>query len=315
MFKRFRSSQQCHLQGRFRSKGLISSMISKSHPVSSIQYPVSSIKYLASSLSIFIQPIKHFPTFTLMYTLKKSLGQHFLKDELIIQKIVDALKANSFSRLLEVGPGAGALTKELIKFSDIDFKAVELDKEKVDYLHKKYEVLKDKIIEASFLDIDMPFQESFTVIGNFPYNISTQILFKVLEWKEQVPVVIGMFQKEVADRAASPSGSKVYGVLSALVQAYYDVEYLFDVPAECFNPPPKVVSGVIRLTRRQEPLKVKSDRAYWVLVKTAFNQRRKTLRNALKSQFTAEVLADDIFNKRAEQLSIEEFASLTYRMK
>jgi 16S rRNA (adenine1518-N6/adenine1519-N6)-dimethyltransferase len=249
-----------------------------------------------------------------MYTIKKSLGQHFLKDELIIQKIVDALKANPYNRLLEVGPGAGALTKELIKLTDIDFKAVELDREKVEYLHKKYEVLKDKIIEASFLDIEMPFQESFTVIGNFPYNISTQILFKVLEWKEHVPVVIGMFQKEVAERAASPSGSKVYGVLSALVQAYYDVEYLFDVPSECFNPPPKVVSGVIRLTRRQEPLKVKSDRAYWVLVKTAFNQRRKTLRNALKSQFTAEVLADDIFNKRAEQLSIEDFAALTFRI-
>ena len=250
-----------------------------------------------------------------MYTHKKSLGQHFLKDELIIQKIVEALKANSFSRLLEVGPGAGALTKELIKLTDIDFKAVELDREKVDFLHKKYETLKDKIIEGSFLEIEMPFDEPFTVIGNFPYNISTQILFKVLEWKDYVPVVIGMFQKEVAERAASPAGSKVYGVLSALIQAYYDVEYLFDVRPECFNPPPKVMSGVIRLTRRKIPLNVKSERIYWVLVKTAFNQRRKTLRNALKGQFSPEDLKDELFNKRAEQLSIEEFAALTFRMK
>ncbi|MEI8053700.1 MAG: 16S rRNA (adenine(1518)-N(6)/adenine(1519)-N(6))-dimethyltransferase RsmA [Bacteroidota bacterium] len=250
-----------------------------------------------------------------MYTHKKSLGQHFLKDESVIDKIVMVLKEAPFSRLLEVGPGAGALTKDLIQIADIDFKAVELDREKVDFLHKKYEVLKDKIIEGSFLEIEMPFDEPFTVIGNFPYNISTQILFKVLEWKDYVPVVIGMFQKEVAERAASPAGSKVYGVLSALIQAYYDVEYLFDVRPECFNPPPKVMSGVIRLTRRKTPLNVKSERIYWVLVKTAFNQRRKTLRNALKGQFSPEDLKDELFNKRAEQLSIEEFAALTFRMK
>lgn len=249
-----------------------------------------------------------------MYTLKKSLGQHFLKDDQIIVRIVSALKEHSFQRLLEVGPGGGALTKELILMEETDFKAVELDEEKVSYLHKKYPVLRDKIISASFLDISMPFDQPFTVVGNFPYNISTQILFKILEWREQVPVVIGMFQKEVADRASSKSGSKVYGVLSALVQAYYDVEYLFDVPPECFNPPPKVMSGVIRLTRRKEPLLFKSDKAYWNLVKTAFNQRRKTLRNALKPLFSAEVLQDPIFNKRAEELSIEDFAALTYRM-
>lgn len=250
-----------------------------------------------------------------MYTLKKSLGQHFLKDDNIINQILDALNSNEYNNLLEVGPGAGALTKELIKIPDINFKAVELDKEKVDYLHKKYNVLKDKIIEASFLDIEMPFLESFTVIGNFPYNISTQILFKILEWRENVPVVIGMFQKEVAERAAASPNSKAYGVLSALVQAYYDVEYLFDVNPECFNPPPKVMSGVIRLTKRKTPLEVKSDRAYWVLVKTAFNQRRKTLRNSLKAQFSPEILQEEIFNKRAENLSIYDFASLTYRMK
>jgi 16S rRNA (adenine1518-N6/adenine1519-N6)-dimethyltransferase len=255
-----------------------------------------------------------YATFVLMYTLKKSLGQHFLKDENIIQKIIAALQQQSFTHLLEVGPGAGALTKHLINLPGIEFKAVELDEEKVGYLFQKYPVLKDKIIHKSFLDIDKPFDGPFTVIGNFPYNISTQILFKILEWKDDVPCVIGMFQKEVAQRAASKEGSKVYGVLSVLVQAYYDVEYLFDVGNECFNPPPKVQSGVIRLIRKAAPLQVKSDRAFWVLVKTAFNQRRKTLRNAVKSLFTPETLQEDIFNKRAEALSIEDFAALTFKM-
>ena len=249
-----------------------------------------------------------------MYTLKKSLGQHFLKDELIIQKIVAALKENTFANLLEVGPGAGALTKELIKIEGINFIAVELDDEKVGYLQNKYKALDQKIIHKSFLDINKPFEDAFTVIGNFPYNISTQILFKILEWKEEVPVVIGMFQKEVAQRAVAGPGSKVYGVLSALIQPYYDIEYLFDVLPESFNPPPKVMSGVIRLTRKTTALNVKSERAYWVLVKTAFNQRRKTLRNAVKSLFTTEVLQDDIFTLRAEALSIEDFAALTFKM-
>ena len=249
-----------------------------------------------------------------MYTLKKSLGQHFLKDEQVIQKIIDALREEKFTNLLEVGPGAGALTQHLIQLPTIHFKAVELDDEKVDWLYKKYPELKNKIIHKSFLEIDKPFDEPFTIIGNFPYNISTQILFKILEWKDEVPVIMGMFQKEVALRAAAKPGSKVYGVLSALIQAYYDIEYLFDVDAQCFNPPPKVMSGVIRLTRRKTNLDVRSERDYWVLVKTAFNQRRKTLRNAVKAQFTQETLKDDIFNKRAEALSIEDFATLTYKM-
>lgn len=250
-----------------------------------------------------------------MYTVKKSLGQHFLKDETIINKIVEALHEHPFKNLLEVGPGTGALTKNLVNLPGIHFKAVELDDEKVIYLEKLFPSIKDKIIHQSFLDIDKPFEEPFTVIGNFPYNISTQILFKVLDWKDDVPVVIGMFQKEVAERAASGPGNKVYGVLSALIQAYYDVEYLFDVPPASFNPPPKINSGVIRLTRRKEVLKVRSDRSYWVLVKTAFNQRRKTLRNAVKSLFDPEVLQDEIFNLRAEALSIEDFAALTYKMR
>ena len=174
--------------------------------------------------------------------------------------------------------------------------------------------MKGKIIHQSFLDIEKPFKEPFTVIGNFPYNISTQILFKILDWKDDVPVVIGMFQKEVAQRAASKEGSKVYGVLSVLIQAYYDVEYLFDVNSDCFTPPPKVQSGVIRLTLKKEMLQAKSERAFIILVKTAFNQRRKTLRNAVKSLFTTEVLQDELFNKRAEALSVEDFAALTFRM-
>ncbi|MEO6229895.1 MAG: 16S rRNA (adenine(1518)-N(6)/adenine(1519)-N(6))-dimethyltransferase RsmA [Ferruginibacter sp.] len=249
-----------------------------------------------------------------MFKIKKSLGQHFLKDVVVIQKIIDSLKDDNFTNLLEVGPGGGALTKHLVEIPNINFKAVELDDEKTAYLQQVYPLLKDKIIAESFLEINPPFDEPFTIIGNFPYNISTQILFKVLDWKDQVPVVIGMFQKEVAQRAASKEGSKVYGVLSVLIQAFYDVEYLFDVGNECFNPPPKVQSGVIRLKRKTTELTVKSERSFKVLVKTAFNQRRKTLRNAVKSLFTAEELQDELFNRRAETLSVEEFAALTFRM-
>lgn len=252
--------------------------------------------------------------FCRMYTLKKSLGQHFLKDDAVLQKIVDALNENEYTNLLEVGPGGGALTKELIKIAGINFKAVELDDEKVEFLKMRYPVLKDKIIHADFLNIKKPFDEPFTVIGNFPYNISTQILFKVLDWKDEVPVVIGMFQKEVAQRAAAVPGSKIYGVLSALIQPFYDIEYLFDVPPESFNPPPKIMSGMIRLKRKQAALDVQSERSYKILVKTAFQQRRKTLRNAVKPLFSAEELQYEIFNKRAEQLSIEDFAALTYKM-
>lgn len=249
-----------------------------------------------------------------MYTLKKSLGQHFLKDENICRKIVSALEEHKFDQLLEVGPGGGALTKYLIKLPDVDFKAVELDDEKVVFLEKTYPEIKGKIIHESFLEIEQPFQGKFTVIGNFPYNISTQILFKVLDWKDDVECVIGMFQKEVAERAASKEGNKVYGVLSVLIQAFYDVEYLFDVHEKCFQPPPKVKSGVIRLTPVENKLDMKSEKAFFLLVKTAFNQRRKTLRNAVKSLFEATILEDELFNKRAEQLTVEQFAALTFKM-
>ena len=249
-----------------------------------------------------------------MYTIKKSLGQHFLKDEKIVEKIVDALLQHDFKNLLEVGPGGGALTKRLIKIPGIHFKAVELDEEKIQYLLKQFPSLNENLIHQSFLSLDRPFEEPFTVIGNFPYNISTQILFKVLEWKEYVPVVIGMFQKEVAERAAAKEGSKIYGVLSVLIQYYYKVDYLFSVGNECFTPQPKVQSGVIRLTARESFFPVKSERAFWVLVKTAFNQRRKTLRNGIKSLVAKEILGQDFFSRRAETLSVEEFAALTFKM-
>ncbi|MEO5564471.1 MAG: 16S rRNA (adenine(1518)-N(6)/adenine(1519)-N(6))-dimethyltransferase RsmA [Chitinophagaceae bacterium] len=250
-----------------------------------------------------------------MYTLKKSLGQHFLKDENISRKIVAVLEQHPVPQLLEVGPGGGALTKYLIQFENTDFKAVELDAEKVEYLSKTYPTLQPKIIHQSFLDIEKPFNGSFAVVGNFPYNISTQILFKVLDWRDDIIYMVGMFQKEVAQRIASKEGNKVYGVLSVLVQAFFEVEYLFDVNEQSFNPPPKVKSGVIKLVPRKEKLNMRSEADIFLLVKTAFNQRRKTLRNAVKSLFEATILEDDLFNKRAEQLSVQQFADLTFKMK
>src|SRR6185436_19012176 len=170
-----------------------------------------------------------------MYTLKKSLGQHFLKDENICRKIVSVLQQRPFTRLLEVGPGGGALTKYLIRIDGIDFKAVELDEEKIAFLLRTYPSLDKKIIHRSFLDMEQPFEGPFTVVGNFPYNISTQILFKVLEWKENVECMLGMFQKEVAQRVVAKEGSKIYGVSSVLVQAFFKTEYLFDVNEKCFQ--------------------------------------------------------------------------------
>jgi 16S rRNA (adenine1518-N6/adenine1519-N6)-dimethyltransferase len=250
-----------------------------------------------------------------MYTLKKSLGQHFLKDEEVCRKIVAALTEHPFTQLLEVGPGGGALTKYLLQLEGIDFKAVELDEEKVAYLSKTYPALKNKIISASILETGKPFDGPFTVVGNFPYNISTEIVFRILEWKEDVQCMVGMFQKEVAQRLAAKEGSKVYGVTSVLVQAFFRVEYLFDVPQQAFQPPPKVMSGVIRLIPKKDPPVIKDERSLSRLVKTAFNQRRKTLRNAVKELFDAAILQDELFNKRAEQLSVEDFAALTFKMK
>jgi 16S rRNA (adenine1518-N6/adenine1519-N6)-dimethyltransferase len=250
-----------------------------------------------------------------MYTLKKSLGQHFLKDENICRKIVAALQQQSFKQLLEVGPGGGALTKYLLEIKGTDFKAVELDEEKIEYLLVTYPELKGRIIHQSFLDIEKPFEGKFTVVGNFPYNISTQILFKILEWKDDVGCMLGMFQKEVALRIAAKEGSKVYGVTSVLVQAFFDAEYLFDVSEKCFQPPPKVKSGMLRLLPKKKKPDMKSEKDFFLLVKTAFNQRRKTLRNAVKDLFDAAILKDELFNKRAEQLAVKEFAELSFKMR
>jgi 16S rRNA (adenine1518-N6/adenine1519-N6)-dimethyltransferase len=249
------------------------------------------------------------------YTLKKSLGQHFLKDESVSQRIVDAVMEEQPQQLVEVGPGAGAITKYFLKYPSLHFKAVELDDEKVAYLEHSFPAIKGKLIHQSFLDADVPFPERFMVVGNFPYNISSQILFKVLEWKEQVDCVVGMFQKEVAQRVASKPGNKAYGILSVLVQAYFDVEYLFDVDEQAFNPPPKVKSGVIKLKPAKVIPDMKSEQKFNLLVKTAFNQRRKMLRNGVRGLFDEECLKDELFNKRAEQLSVNDFAALTFRMK
>lgn len=249
-----------------------------------------------------------------VYTLKKSLGQHFLKDENISRRIVESLADCSFTNLLEVGPGGGALTKYLVDLPGINFKAVELDDEKVVFLKKTYPKLQDKILHESVLDMAPPFEGRFAVIGNFPYNISTEIVFRMIEWRQNIDCMVGMFQKEVAQRLASKEGSKVYGVTSVLTQAFFDVDYLFDVDQNSFTPPPKVMSGVIKLVPKKVPVTIKDERKLFILVKAAFNQRRKTLRNAVKPLFDENVLKEDLFNKRAEQLSIEDFAALTFRM-
>ncbi len=249
------------------------------------------------------------------YTLKKSLGQHFLVDESVSERIVQYLMQHPPARLLEVGPGGAALTKHLLELKDVDLLCVELDAEKVGWLEKNFPALKGKIIHQSVLDIAPPFEGRFTVVGNFPYNISSQIVFRIIEWKNQVECMIGMFQKEVAERIAAHEGSKTYGVTSVLVQAFFDVEYLFEVGQEAFNPPPKVKSAVIRFLPRKASIEMHTQKALFTVVKAAFNQRRKTLRNALKPLFSEEILKEELFNKRAEQLSVEEFAALTFRLK
>ncbi len=254
-------------------------------------------------------------TFAIMYTLKKSLGQHFLKDESICKNIVEQLAATSFKNLLEIGPGGGALTKYILQLQNINFKAVEVDEEKVTYLKQTYPQLEGKLIHHDFLALQTPFEDRFAVVGNFPYNISTEIVFKVIQWRQQIDCMVGMFQKEVAQRLAAKEGSKIYGVTSVLTGAFFDVEYLFDVPQTSFTPPPKVMSGVIKLTPKKEPVAIKDERKLFVLVKTAFNQRRKTLRNAVKPLFDEAVLSEDLFSKRAEQLSVSDFAALTFRMR
>jgi 16S rRNA (adenine1518-N6/adenine1519-N6)-dimethyltransferase len=250
----------------------------------------------------------------MQYTLKKSLGQHFLIDKTVCEKIRAVLMEQPINQLVEVGPGAGALTEFIYKIPTNAYKAIELDTEKVNYLLHAYPDLAGKLINEDFLETAIPFEGSFVLVGNFPYNISTQIVFKVLDWKEQVPMMVGMFQKEVAERIAAKSHSKAYGILSVLAQAFYEVTYLFDVPPSAFNPPPKVDSGVIMFKRKAIFPAMASEKSFYHIVKMAFGQRRKMLRNPLKPYFTSAQLEDPIFTKRAENLTFEDYAALTFKM-
>lgn len=245
---------------------------------------------------------------------KKYLGQHFLKDENIAKKIADTLSLKGYDDVLEIGPGMGVLTKYLLD-KDTTTHVVEIDTESVDYLKNNYLNLSDRIYEKDFLryDFNLVFKgKSFAIIGNFPYNISTQIVFKTLEMRDQIPEFSGMFQKEVAQRICSKEGSKVYGILSVLTQAFYNAEYLFTVPPEVFNPPPKVDSGVLLLTRKENYTLPCDEKLFFRVVKTGFQQRRKTLRNSLKVfNLSDNLKANTIFGQRPEQLSVDQFIELT----
>ncbi|MEJ7644431.1 MAG: 16S rRNA (adenine(1518)-N(6)/adenine(1519)-N(6))-dimethyltransferase RsmA [Chryseolinea sp.] len=246
---------------------------------------------------------------------KKSLGQHFLHDQHTAERIVSSLILNDEEQsVLEIGPGMGVLTVYLLKRPGIRFKVIEIDRDSIAYLHAHFPVLRPAIIEGDFLEADIAkiFVTNFSIIGNFPYNISSQIFFKVLDHRHQVDQVVCMLQKEVAERIAAPPGSKTYGILSVLLQAYYSIELLFKVPPRVFTPPPRVMSAVIRL-KRNSRRKLSCDEKFFVqVVKQAFNTRRKTLRNALKNlNLPAEISAMDIMDKRAEQLSVDAFADLT----
>ncbi|MEO9534179.1 MAG: 16S rRNA (adenine(1518)-N(6)/adenine(1519)-N(6))-dimethyltransferase RsmA [Crocinitomicaceae bacterium] len=250
---------------------------------------------------------------------KKHLGQHFLKDETVSERIADQMDGFAeVKNVLEIGPGMGALTKYLLKKNAFTTHVVEVDLESVDYLNEHYPELRGRVYSRDFLKedlTDLMGDEPFAVFGNFPYNISSQILFKVLENKEKVPVVVGMFQKEVAERVATGPGSKAYGIISVLLQAYYDIEYLFTVEPDVFIPPPKVKSGVIKLTRNKVESLGCDEKLFKQVIKMGFNQRRKTLRNSLKQLIQAQGedfdRTQEIFNLRPEQLSVQDFISLT----
>lgn len=248
---------------------------------------------------------------------KKHLGQHFLRDENIAKKIADTLTEKGYGTVLEIGPGTGVLTKYLLQ-KDYRLYVAEIDRESVLYLNENYPELSDKIIPEDFLKLDLNgffSGKPLAIIGNFPYNISSQIVFKALENKTQVVELTGMFQKEVALRITADPGSKIYGILSVLVQAFFKTEYLFTVPPHVFYPPPKVDSGVIRLIRKENRGFPVSEKLFFNVVKTAFNQRRKTLRNSLKSfNLPSEIKEDAIFAKRPEQLSVEDFIFLTKKI-
>ncbi len=249
-----------------------------------------------------------------MVRAKKHLGQHFLTDLDIAQRIVNSLSSDC-NRVMEIGPGTGVLTQYLVQRPEIDLNLIELDTESVEYLTAHYPELSGRIFFKDFLKLDLTeiFQEPFSLIGNFPYNISGPIFFKVFEYRNQIPEVVGMLQKEVAERLAAGPGTKVYGVLSVLLQAFYKIDYLFTVGAHVFNPPPKVQSGVIRLTRNEVDA-LPCDEALFVrVVKAIFNQRRKAIRNSLKAiPFNKEAIADhEYLTRRPEQMSVNDFIELT----
>jgi len=251
-----------------------------------------------------------------MLRAKKSYGQHFLNSEQIAERIVESLqKTNLYDKVLEVGPGKGVLTKYLLE-KPYDLVAVEADDDMVTYLQQVYPGLDGRLVAADFLKLrlnEVLGDAPFGLIGNFPYNISSQILIKMIEYRAQIPEMVGMFQREVAERVIAPPGSKTYGVISVLVQAYYSGEYLFTVKPGSFSPPPKVQSAVIRLTRKDPFVLDCDERLFKRIVKQAFNQRRKMLRNTLKSLFSEEILKEDFFQKRPEVLSVEDFVQLTRR--
>ena len=248
---------------------------------------------------------------------KKHLGQHFLNDENIAEKIADTLSLEGYKNILEIGPGMGVLTKYLLK-KNVTTYVIEIDAESVSYLQANYLQLSGRIISEDFLkyDINKVFKnENFVIIGNFPYNISSQIVFKMLELRDQVPEFSGMFQKEVAARICEKHGNKTYGILSVLVQAFYNAEYLFTVPEHVFSPPPKVKSGVLRLQRKKDYKLNCDEKLFFKLVKTAFQQRRKTLRNSLKTFNLSDNLKEDtIFGQRPEQLAVSDFIELTKKI-
>jgi 16S rRNA (adenine1518-N6/adenine1519-N6)-dimethyltransferase len=243
---------------------------------------------------------------------KRNLGQHFLKDQATAQRIAASLTGNGYSSVLEIGPGMGILTEYLLERGFSDFRVIEIDNESVHFLKGHFPRLAN-IIRGDFLtlDVDSLFNDKFAIIGNFPYNISTQILFKALKHREKVVEITGMFQKEVAERICSGPGSKAYGILSVLLQAYYSTEYLFTVPEHVFSPPPKVKSGVIRLIRN-DVVELGCDEVLFTrVVKASFNQRRKTLRNSVKSAFVLDREDYPEFGLRPEQLSVSQFVALT----
>ena len=248
---------------------------------------------------------------------KKHLGQHFLTDESIAANIADTLNFVGYENTLEIGPGMGVLTKYLLEKPTTTY-VIEIDTDSVDYLNVHYPKLNGKIISKDVLkyNLNEVFEgKSFAIIGNFPYNISTQIVFKCLELRQQVPEFSGMFQKEVAERICEKKGTKVYGILSVLVQAFYEAEYLFTVEPEVFNPPPKVKSGVLRLRRKENFTLPCNEKLFFSVVKTGFQQRRKTLRNSLKSfQLSDNLKEDTIFDLRPEQLTVEQFIELTQKI-